>query len=253
VTAVPERSATAADPLLLAVDTSTAEGSVALGKGTEVLGAVRLSAPREHARRLVPAIEELLRAAGLARGDLGGIVVGEGPGSFTGVRIAAATVMGIAAGLDLPVWPHSTLAGVAATERPEGGSGRRSRTSEEIGWICSVLDARGTRIYAAWYRVGEGGLSEAVPPHAGTIDRLLAEAPVRLALYCGDGARRHRERIVGAGLGRVLDPGEGTIAEGLLRVHASDSGQIPPLGPGGWEPLYLRGSSAVPMFAREER
>jgi len=253
VTAIPDGTVKAATPLLLAVDTSTAEGSVALGKGTEVLGAVRLSAPREHARRLVPAIEELLRAAGRARGDLEGIVVGQGPGSFTGVRIAAATVMGIADGLELPVWPRSTLAGLAAAERPGHGHERQSRTSEDVGWICSVLDARGTRIYAAWYRMGEIGLSEAVPPHAGTIAELLAEAPVRPALYCGDGARRHRELIHRAGVGRVLDPGEVTIAEGLLRVHASDSGQLPPRGVRTWEPLYLRGSSAVPMFAREER
>jgi tRNA threonylcarbamoyladenosine biosynthesis protein TsaB len=80
-------------PLLLAFDVSTHLGSVALGCGDGLLGERFLLDPRGQAAWLVPAISEVMDEAGVKAPDIDGVVVGRGPGSFTGVRIGAATAL----------------------------------------------------------------------------------------------------------------------------------------------------------------
>lgn len=99
--------------LYLAFDTATAEGSVAVGTREAVLAQGTLGVWGEHAARLVPAIDAALRDAGARPGDLAGVVVGRGPGSFTGVRVAAATAKGLVASLGVPLYGYSSLAAAA--------------------------------------------------------------------------------------------------------------------------------------------
>ena len=75
------------DGVLLAFDTSSAVGSVAVGREGVVLAHSELEEQRKHASALVPAIRAVLLEAGIDKSELDGIVVGEGPGSFTGVRV----------------------------------------------------------------------------------------------------------------------------------------------------------------------
>ena len=98
---------------LLAVDTCGSAGSVALGRVEG--GAVRILAEGaipggEFAAQLLPVIEELLTGAGVRIGELGGITVVAGPGSFTGIRIGLAAVKAIAEAAALPVVTVSRLA-----------------------------------------------------------------------------------------------------------------------------------------------
>ena len=98
---------------LLAVDTSSLACSVALsvdGKVTER----HAEQAKEHTRLLVPMMRELLHEAGLSGGDLDAIVLGNGPGSFIGMRIAASVAQGLAYGSATPIAPVSSLAAVAA-------------------------------------------------------------------------------------------------------------------------------------------
>jgi len=97
----------------LALDTSSNACSVALQVGDDVTTA-HVVKPREHTALLIPMIEEILRVAGLALNDLDGIILGNGPGSFIGMRIAASVVQGLAFGAGLKVVPVSSLAAVAA-------------------------------------------------------------------------------------------------------------------------------------------
>lgn len=133
---------------ILAIETATDNCSVALAIGDEHK---QLSehAPQQHARRLLPLIEQLLSEAGISRAQLDGVSYGQGPGSFTGLRIAAAAAQGIALGLDLPVAGVSTLGAVAH---------QRFRT-ERISQCVACLDARMSEVYWGFYSTLEAGAS----------------------------------------------------------------------------------------------
>ena len=234
-------SGSAAAPWL-AFDTSGSDGSVAVGRASgadlRILSHVEIRDRMEQAARLVPSIDEALRAAGVEPSGLAGIAVGEGPGSFTGVRVAAATAKGLAHALELPLRAVSSLAAAALAR--EGG--------HEGGSVRYVLfDARGDRVYGACYGVGRAGVQELVPPHPGALGDVLAGDLPPGAVFMGDGARRHRSRIEAAGY--PVDAGEGTasLAVGLLRYLVLDPDGAPVADLSSWEPAYVRATSAEPQ------
>jgi len=131
---------------ILAIETATAACSAALAIGDEVLERYAL-APRQHATLILPMIESLLLEAGLAVAQLDAIAFGRGPGSFTGVRIAASVVQGIAFAAVRPVVPVSTLAALAlGAQRESGGTA-----------ILAALDARRDEVYWGGYVVAGSG------------------------------------------------------------------------------------------------
>ena len=223
-------------PRQLAFDTSGGTGSVAVGSQGRILASVLIEERLEQAARLVPAIAEALREAGVDRTELAGIVVGEGPGSFTGVRVAAATAKGLARALALPLRAVSSLAAEALAHSDAG----------PVRYV--LFDARGDRVYGACYGVGAAGVQELAPPHPGTLRDVLAGDVPAGAVFVGDGARRHRGAIEGAGF--TVDTGADArpLAEGLLgylALHPVD----PVTDPAVWEPAYVRASSAEPMWS----
>ena len=127
-------SAFNSDSLYLALETSGSVGSVAVAAGTRVLARALLDSQVRCAADLIPRIGATLDKAGVGRGDLAGVVVGGGPGSFTGVRVAAATGKGIAHALDLPMWAFSSLEAGAVAERFRSAAGRQTR--HPWGWRC---------------------------------------------------------------------------------------------------------------------
>ncbi len=126
---------------ILAIEAATTDCSVALLHRGELLERSH-NVPREHARYLLPYIDELLAEAGCVLADLDALAVGRGPGSFTGVRAAIATVQGLAFGSGLPVVMASTLAVLAATAQRIHGCARN----------LVLLDARMDEIYCAAYQ-----------------------------------------------------------------------------------------------------
>ena len=92
-------------------------------------------------------IEELLAEAGLKPAELDAIAFGRGPGSFTGVRIAAGVTQGIALGLDLPVIPVSTLAALALD----------AMLDQQIDRAFACIDARMSEVYWGVYRLDASG------------------------------------------------------------------------------------------------
>lgn len=89
---------------LLAIDTSGTRALVALGSTTGALiDERRWPAGYRHGEELLTRTDELLRSNGVALSDLGGIVVGTGPGAFTGMRVGIATAKALARGLDIPI------------------------------------------------------------------------------------------------------------------------------------------------------
>lgn len=236
--------------LLLAFDTATPVGSVALARGREVLARGLLLRRGEHASQLLPRIAEVLDEAGLEAGDLEGLVVGRGPGSFTGVRIAAATARGLAASLRIPLWTIGSLAAGAASLRariPDAVAAEPGFHFVDLpegaeGWPRYVLfDARGDRVYGACYRFPPDGIETVVEPVADTLPGILARPIPEGALFCGDGALRHAPVLEERGHLVLPFPAGLPTGEGLLEVHRRTPGAEPEPPDSRWEPEYLRG------------
>jgi tRNA threonylcarbamoyladenosine biosynthesis protein TsaB len=222
--------------VILAFDTSGPIGSVAVAHDGDVLARGILRVQTGHASGLVPMIEQVLEESGVDRNELTGLVVGEGPGSFTGVRVAAATAKGLSRALTLPVWPVSSLA--AAALAVDEGAVR-----------YALFDARAERVYGACYGVGGARIQTLVAPHAGELRSVLDGDVPPGAVFVGDASERHRAVIEGAGF-RVLDPvPDCSLADGLIRYWAAHPEGFSPVGdPGAWEPEYVRASSAERLW-----
>ena len=232
-----------AERLVLAMDTSGAEGSVAvarwsgMGGGLEerviILARTFLGAEQEHAALLVPTIADLLGGLGASAVDLDCIVVGSGPGSFTGVRVGAATAKGMAWALGVPLYAFSSLAGAAVE-------------AEDLylrpGLV--LFDARGDRLYAAAYRISQGLMETLVPPHATTLGEILDEGIPPGAALMGSGAVRHRAILDGAGHSILEHPAGRPSASGLASLLPLYPGIRPVPDVNLWEPDYLRDSGA---------
>lgn len=125
---------------ILALDTSTEAGSVALWHKGEVLEDFQLL-PRQQAQALLPQIKGLMNKAGIALSQVDALAFGRGPGSFTGLRIAAASIQGLALALDRPVIPVSTLEAMAWTAMNQQG----------VNKALTLIDARMDEVYwCAW-------------------------------------------------------------------------------------------------------
>jgi len=145
---------------LLAIDTATEACSAALYLDGAIAARYAL-APREHARLILPMVDELLREADIKPTQLDAVSFGRGPGAFTGLRIAAGVVQGIAYGADLPVVPVSSLAALAQGCYRERGVTR----------VLATIDARIGEVYWGMYELGEGvaelrGEERVMTPHS---------------------------------------------------------------------------------------
>lgn len=140
---------------ILAFDTATAGCSVALLINGEILERFEVALQR-HAELILPMIDNLLNSAGITLKQLDAIAVGQGPGSFMGLRIAVGVAQGLAFGADLPVIPISSLQTLAQTAY------RQTQHPHIIaGW-----DARMQAIYWGIYSLGENQLMMPVVPDA---------------------------------------------------------------------------------------
>lgn len=223
---------------VLALDTSTRWGSVAVGNGSTLLAEVVLGSATGHSGALVPATDAALRWAGLAPTDLEALVVAGGPGSFTGLRVAAATAKGMAHALGIPVFAFGSLLAAAAGA---AGMGRP---------VCAVFDARRREVFAACYAF-DSGVDVRLAPCATTVDDLLERLRgVPAPVLVGDGAWLHRtefEQLPGA---RVVPAPIGVPrASSLLWLlqMAPELGRVPDIA--DWEPEYLRASGAERIAA----
>jgi tRNA threonylcarbamoyladenosine biosynthesis protein TsaB len=143
---------------ILAIDTGTRRGSVALVDGARVLGAAWLD--DTHGRALAPRVAALLAAEG-GLAAVQGITLSIGPGSFTGLRIGLAFVKGLVLATPRPVLPVSTLA-LLAYGRGEGGP------------VLAAIDARNGEVFVRLEGLLPDGLRRvdelpALLPHAGSI------------------------------------------------------------------------------------
>lgn len=124
---------------LLAIDTATPACSIALCHNGEITGETYAGKAR-HTEVILPMIDEFLRAQGLTVRELAGIIVGIGPGAFTGLRVGAAVASALAFAASIPVGKLSSLALLAAGIKPEKQK------------VLALLDARMGQCYAGFYQ-----------------------------------------------------------------------------------------------------
>jgi tRNA threonylcarbamoyladenosine biosynthesis protein TsaB len=167
---------------LLAIDTSSVACSVALQHDGNILERHE-EQPREHTRLLVPMITELLQESSVELSDLDAIVLGNGPGSFIGMRIAASVAQGLAFGSGLNIVPVSSLAAVAAQVFCE----------HDTNEVVVTQDAHMSEVYLGIFGRGENGLPDDLIPERlhgqGPIAELEQRGTVRAA--AGFGWRRY--------------------------------------------------------------
>jgi len=217
--------------LSLGLDTSTPLGSVALADDSGLLAESLLPVRAVHSETVVPEIDRLLRGCGRFAREIDRVVVGSGPGSFTGVRIAAAVAKGLRAATGARLLAYPSLAAIAA------GLGT-------TGPVCAMIDARRGQVYAAGYELREG-LRELFAPLARSLDDLLATLePVTAWTVAGTLPAPLRDRARGAGF-RVAPPHAGVPrAAALLWLAEEDPEEGRIELPETWQPGYVRASSA---------
>ena len=137
---------------ILAIDTATEACSVALSTPSGIFTRFE-ECPQQHAQKLLGMIDAVLGEAGCAKSTLEGMAFGQGPGSFTGVRIATAHCQGLALGLDIPVVGISTLATLAQATILSGAS--TDGETSDLPVVCAI-DARMGEVYFAQYQVVQG-------------------------------------------------------------------------------------------------
>jgi tRNA threonylcarbamoyladenosine biosynthesis protein TsaB len=213
--------------LILALDTTTAAGSVALADDGRVLEVSAIPPGEPIATRVPGDLIALLERHAVALRAIDVFAVATGPGSFTGLRIGIATMQGLALAERKP------LVGVSAFDA--------LASSAQVNHVATWVDAWRGEIYASEYENGRVILE----PMVASPEVVLAAMHHRDALFIGDAAVKHRDR-----LSRVVDPTPllaGAIA--ALACARAKNGDLPP--PHAIRPLYVRRPDAE--LARDAR
>lgn len=216
--------------MLLAIDTSSRQLGLAVLDDARLVASYELLADYPHAVELPDAVSRVLREAGTTLQALRGIAVDIGPGSFTGLRIGLAFVKALAFSTKVAVVGVPSL-DVLAAGVP---------FAREL--VCPVLDAKQKNVYAACYRIMEGGqLSRQQPYTLGPLDEFLATI-TEPAVLLGDGCALYRDRIIERLGARVqFAPPESWLPRAAILARLAQArlanGQVD--DPAHLTPLYL--------------
>jgi len=224
---------------ILAVDTATSWQSVALLSGEHVLARCDQHAAGSHARLLLPTIDRLFSEAGLVPSKLDALVVSIGPGSFTGLRVGLATVLGIRTITGLPLVVVPTLEGMAWNLRGAALP------------LCPVITSRRGELYWAQYQwLGQDRLHRVMPEQVGTAAALGRQLAGDVVVF-GEGWEQEKAAITaGAASGAVLTEAHAQMRPsavsvglaGLLRLSRGERAGL------GVSPLYIQRPEAELKF-----
>lgn len=176
--------------LILGIETSTGQSSVALVGTDGVVASASLGVPRRHGEFVAPAVEFCLHQAGVGADRVTGVAVGLGPGLYTGLRVGIATAQTFAAARDLPVVGLSGLDVI----------GFQARHVRRL--IGAVIDARRGELFWALYRAVPGGVQRQTDLRVGPAEQFAAEleATGEECLVIGDGLSRARDELRRVGI-----------------------------------------------------
>lgn len=216
--------------LLLALDTATDRATIALGRPGTPAREVALAARRELSRDIERVTAELLRRESAQPRDLTAVVVADGPGSFTGLRIGIAFAKGVCRALGIPLWATPSMLGAAITA---------------VGARSAVRDAdpahRAPRTVVVEYDALRGEVYRAVYGFEGGAVVTVAAPGLAAAGSRADG-----------GPGVVVTGEAQASAASLIELCGMAGGAVLVPEPAGWEPSYGRPAEAeARRLARE--
>jgi len=195
--------------LVIGIESSALVASVAIAEDDRLVAEYTMNNKKTHSQTLLPMLDEIVKASGIALGDIDAIAISRGPGSFTGLRIGSATAKGLGLALDKPLIEVPTLDAMAFDLYGAAGS-----------LICPIMDARRQEVYSGIYEFvpvsrldgerlkyapkaeplkGEDPLvlvntvPESAGPVTGVIEKLNAMG--RSVIYLGDGVPAYAELI----------------------------------------------------------
>lgn len=172
---------------ILGVDSSGLTASVSVYEDGKIIAVNSVNNNKTHSQTLLPMIDYVMKQAELEPEELDAIATACGPGSFTGLRIGAATVKGLSLALDIPVIPVSTLEGLAYN------------AVGMYGIVCPVMDARRGQVYTAAYRFKGDSYEEIISKRAVPVGELADELDAlrgdKRIIFLGDGVNVHEEFI----------------------------------------------------------
>lgn len=163
--------------MILAIDSSSMVASVAIvGKDT-IISEYTVNMKKTHSQTLLPMIDEIVKMTGIEKKEIKAIAVTKGPGSFTGLRIGAATAKGLALALDIGVIPVSTIESMAYSY------------NHCNKLICPIMDARRNQVYTGIYECVGDEISIIMPDCAISIEELMnkLEEIGKEVIFVGDG------------------------------------------------------------------
>ena len=216
---------------ILALDTSTNVCSVCIVDQDRVVAEYVTVGGKTHSERLMPAIEMLFSHLDFDIGEIQGIAVINGPGSFTGLRISLSVVKGLVFALKVPVVTASGLE-IAALQIPEDGL------------ICPALDARRQEIFTCLYEKKGAELSLLIEPKSidpAAWSKNLPRSPV---IFCGPGAHLYWHVLKNDPGSRLVSPPDLVLARTLALYSRwkFDRGEV--LTANELKAAYLRPSDA---------
>jgi len=231
--------------IVLGIETSTPQTSVALGTERGTIASTLLSAGHSHHEVVVPAVDHITRWSNTDLSQLGGIAVGIGPGLFTGLRVGVQTAKTMAQVLSVPIVALTSLDVLAFAVR---------YTRRDIG---AVVDARRGEVFFALYRPAPGGVTRTTDYMVGTPAKLAAEleASAHEVLLVGDGAMRYRRELESVGsFVEFASPALGyphasaLVELSIPRFHREEFDRVADV-----LPLYLRKSDAEIAWDKRAR
>ena len=199
----------------LVLEAATYAGSAALLGDGRLLGEQSVAMRGREREALMPAVADLLAECGVSPSEVGRVICGAGPGSFTSLRIAGSIAKGVALAGSIPLIPVSSLALLVASQRPFGA-----------GRYLAAIDALRGEHYVELYDVDEGGAL-----------RLSGATRLVATSVLGEVAAEHAARLVGPALsdGHVVEPRAGAAALLTNLINATAPADL-----AGWEPSYGR-------------
>lgn len=213
--------------VILALDTSSDFGSVALLRNEEILGEVRLERSLQHSETLFRAVDLLLSGSRTWVEEVDLFVAARGPGSFTGLRVGLAAAEGLAFASGREARAYSTLAALAWQVRGTQGL------------IVPLMDARRGEVYGASYRSPAGDLRQVTPPRVFEPRDLLESLPAKEeVVFLGPGVKHCMSGI------RTRRPWSVHEAELSLARAIGEMAGTAYREP--FEPLYLRPPGVIP-------